>query len=192
MSQGTRIVLVVLAIGLFLCCVAGLGLTLVGTRFVSRALITDPEGVAAVGEEIAGYDVPAGYAHMFAMKMAGIRMVAIGPQDSPHRYMVLTLMQFPAPVALGRADLERQLEETVRRQAGAGAVNMEVVGEAQVTVKGEPVVMTVREGPAEGGERIRQMTGLFQGKEGPTVLMVMGDVADWDQPVVDGFIASIR
>jgi hypothetical protein len=52
--------------------------------------------------------------------------------------------------------------------------------------------LTVREGTTRRGERLRQVTGFFQGKEGPAVLMVTGEAASWDETTVDGFIASIR
>jgi hypothetical protein len=69
---------------------------------------------------------------------------------------------------------------------------MTLVGEEQVVIKGEPVTLTVRESTAEDGEPMRQVTGLFQGKGGPAMLLVMGQANAWDQAVLDQFIASIR
>ena len=66
MSRGLKVALVVVAITLFCCCVTGLGGTLLGTRLFGRAIITNPDRVQMVGSQIAEYDVPSGYAEMFA------------------------------------------------------------------------------------------------------------------------------
>jgi hypothetical protein len=192
MSRGLRIALVLVAIVLFLCCVAGLGMTLLGTRLVGRAFITNPDRVRAVGREIADYDVPAGYDEMFAMNVLGMQMVAIGPRDAAADTMAIMLAQFPAGVGFSQQEVERQMKQALARQIGLGGANMTVMGQEQVVIRGEPVTLTVREGAAENGEPMRQITGLFQGKGGPAMLMVMGEANTWDQAMLDRFIASIR
>jgi hypothetical protein len=102
MSRGLRIALVLVAIVLFLCCVAGLGMTLLGTRLAGRAFITNPDRVRAVGHEIADYDVPPGYDEMFAMDVLGMQMVAIGPRDPATDTMAIMLAQFPAGVGFSQ------------------------------------------------------------------------------------------
>lgn len=192
MSRGLKIALVVTAAALFLCCVAGLGVALLGTRLIGRALITDPERVQTVGREIADYDVPPGYEEMFAMNVMGMRVVAIGPSGAASEFMMFMLMQFPGGMQLSREEMERQLQQALARQVGMGRADMQVVGQEETVIKGEPVTLTVREGSAESGERLRQVTGLFSGKAGPAMLMIMGDVSGWDQAMVDDFVASIR
>jgi hypothetical protein len=192
MSRGLRIALILVAIVLFLCCVAGLGITLLGTRLVGRAFITNPDRVQAVGREIADYDVPPGYDEMFAMNVLGMQMVAIGPHDPAANTMAIMLAQFPAGVGISQQEIERQMKQALARQIGLGGANMTVVGQEQVVIRGESVTLTVREGIAEDGEPMRQVTGLFQGKEGPAMLMVIGEANTWDQATLDRFIASIR
>ncbi len=192
MSRGLKIALVILAIILFCCCVAGLGTTLLGARIFGRAIITDPDRAKAIGGEIAGYDLPPGYEEMFAMNVVGIKMVAIGPAAPTSNAMMIMLMQFPAGVEVSREEVERQMEQALAQQTGLGSANLQVIGQEQVTIKGEPVTLTIREGTAEDGVRLRQVTGIFQGKGGPTMLMVMGEAATWNQPMLDRFIASIR
>jgi hypothetical protein len=192
MSRGLRIALILAAIVLFLCCVAGLGVTLLGTRLVGRAFITNPDRVQAVGREIADYDVPPGYDEMFAMNVMGMQMVAIGPHDPAADTMAIMLMQFPAGVGISQQEIERQMKQALARQMGLGGANMAVVGQEQAVIKGEPVTLTVREGTTESGEQIRQVTGLFQGRGGLAMLMVMGEATAWDQAMLDRFMASIR
>ena len=192
MSRGLKIALVVLAIVLFCCCVAGLGVTLLGARLFGRAIITDPGRAEAIGHEIAEYDLPPGYDEMFAMDIMGIKMVAIGSTAAGPESMMIMLMQFPAGLEISREEMERQMEQALARQTGLGSAEMRLVGQEQVTIRGEPVILTIREGTTEGGQRLRQATGLFRGRGGPTMLMVMGEATAWDQSLLDRFIASIR
>ncbi len=192
MSRGLRIALVLVAIALFLCCVAGLGATLLGTRLIGRAFITNPERVQAVGRQIAEYDVPPGYQEMFAMNVMGLKVVAIGPSAAASDLTMIMLMQFPAGMEMNREEIQRQVERALARQTGLGSADMTRVGEEQTVIKGESVTLTVREGGTERGENLRQISGLFRGNGGPAVLVIMGDASAWDQVMVDQFIDSIR
>jgi hypothetical protein len=192
MSRSTRIILAVIAIGLFLCCVAGLGAALLGTRLVGRAVITDPDRVATVSSQIADFQIPPGYEEMFASNMAGMKMVAIGPADPQADLMVIMLLQLPAPTGINQEELERQMERALAQQTGMGSADLDVTGEEQVTIRGETIPLTVRDGTTQDGQALHQISGLFPGQGGPTLLMVTGLMDDWDQSAVDRFIASIR
>jgi hypothetical protein len=192
MSRGLRVALVVAVIALFLCCVAGLGMTLLGTRLVGRAVITDPDRSQAVGREIADYELPPGYEIMFATNMMRFKMVVIGPTATTSDFLMFIMMQFPGGMRVSREEMERQIQQAMARQPGIGSANMQDVGQEQVSIKGETIAMAVREGTMENGERLRQMSGIFQGRGGPVMLMITGVVDTWDQAMVDRFIASIR
>ncbi len=191
MSRGVRVALIILAIVLFLCCVAGLGLTLLGTRLIGRAFITNPERVHSIGGQIADYKVPDGYEEMFAMNMMGVKMVALGSGSSTSEFMMIMLMQFPGGMEISRQEMERQIEKALARQMGLGSADMEVVGHEETAINGEAITLTVREGTTDYGERLRQITGVFPGKGGPTLLMIAGEVSAWDEETVEKFIASI-
>jgi hypothetical protein len=34
---------------------------------------------------------------------------------------------------------------------------------------------------------MRQVTGIFEGKSGPAILMIMGNLENWDQAAVDQY-----
>ncbi|UCC87670.1 MAG: hypothetical protein JSV81_22920 [Anaerolineales bacterium] len=192
MSRGLRVVLLVVAVALFLCCVAGLGVTLLGTRLVGRAFITNPDRVQAVGRAIADYEVPPDYEEIFAMNIMGVKMVAIGPADPAADILLIMLMQFPGGVDISREEMERQVRRALARQTGLGSADMTSVGQEEVVIKGETITLEVREGANDRGQNLRQISGLFQGKGGPAMLMVTGEVASWDQAMLDRFIESIR
>ena len=192
MSRSTRIILAVMAIALFLCCVAGLGVALLGTRLVGRAVITDPDRVAAVSSQIADFQIPPGYEQMFASNVAGVKMVTLSPADPQAGFMVIMLLQLPAPTGRNQKEMERQMERALVQQTGVGSADLEVTGQEQVTIKGETVALTVRDGTTQDGQALHQVSGLFPGQGGPTLLVITGLTEDWDQPAVDRFIASIR
>ncbi|GAB4531119.1 MAG: hypothetical protein Kow0063_10000 [Anaerolineae bacterium] len=191
MSRGMKVALILLAIVLFCCCVAGLGVALLGTRLFGRAFITNPERVHAVGAQIADFDTPAGYQEMFAMNMMDTKIVIIAPASYPTNSMMLILAQFPAGMELSQ-EQKRQLERALARQTGLGNGDMVHTGQEETTIKGEPVTLTVREGVTGQGKQMRQVTASFEGRGGPAILMINGEVDDWDQAMVDEFIASIR
>jgi len=192
MSRGLKVALILVVFVLFCCCVAGLGATLLGTRLAGRAFITNPDRVRAVGSQIADYQVPPGYEEMFAMNMMGVKMVAIGPSSFAPDFMMIMLMQLPPGMEVSQGEMKRQIEQALARQTGLSSAEMTHVGQEEVMIKGGPVTLTVREGVTDRDERMRQVTGLFEGKAGPAMLMISGDVTAWDQTMVDRFIASIR
>jgi hypothetical protein len=192
MSRGLRVTLVLVAIALFLCCVAGLGLTLLSTRLVGRAFITAPQRVHLVGSQIADYTVPPGYEEMFAMNFMGIKLVAIGPVAPATDFMTIMMMQFPSGLEISREEMERQVQQALSRQIGLGSADMKAIGHQETTIRGESVELTISQGTTDSGEQLRQVTGLFQGDGGPAMLIITGQEAAWDQEAADRFIASIK
>ena len=192
MSRGLRTALILVAIVLFCCCVAGLGMTLLGTGLIGRAFITNPDRIEAIGRQIVDYEIPAGCEEMFAMDMVGVKMVAIGTSSVDTDFMMIVLMQFSPRMEISREEVERQVEQALTRQIGLGNADWVSVGQEERIINGEPVTMAVREGTTDYGEHLRQISGLFQGKGGPAMLIVTGESEAWDQATVDSFIVSIR
>jgi len=69
---------------------------------------------------------------------------------------------------------------------------MTVVEQRSLTIRGQPVTLTISEGPKWGDELVRQGSVLFTGKEGPTLLTLPTPVPTWDDAAVDSFLTSIR
>ena len=68
----------------------------------------------------------------------------------------------------------------------------QVVGQQQVTVRGQTVTLVLSEGTNSSGQPYRTLTGVFQGKGGPALLSVEAPLSQWNQAEVDAFLASIR
>jgi hypothetical protein len=192
MSRTMRIVLGLAAALLFLCCVAALGLALLGMRLIPKAVITDPTRIAAVGNQIAHYQLPPGYGELFASDVIGFKMIAIGPSDQKANLLIIMLMQLPTPASVDQEEMQRQMELTLAQQTGLGSADMQVIGTQPATIRGKSITFTVREGKTGDGQLLHQLSGMFEGINGPVVVVVTGDARTWDQSLVDGFFASIQ
>lgn len=193
MSRNTKILLGVVAGILVLICVcscAGIFLFMQSAgRFLERSAVTDPGQVAAVASNITGYELPPGYSEQFAMNLFGFSVVAFTDQTEQ---MFIMLMQFPEFAGLDQAEMERQLREAVQGQAGTGDIQMETVEQTTVIIRDQEVPLTISEGTDADGRTVRQISGLFRGRGGPTLLMIFGPIQNWDQAAVESFLASLE
>jgi len=192
MSRGVKITLVVIAVILVLCCIGGVAAYFIAQRVAGQAFTTDSKQAARIGQEIADYILPSGYKEVFAMNLAGVKMVAIGPKAQSADAMALVLMQFPAGMNISQRDMERQISQALAQQGQRRNVQMQVVGTQKVTIQGKSVTLTVSEGKAEDGKTIRQVTGVFDGKGGPVMFMAIGAKDSWNEQLLTRFLASIK
>jgi hypothetical protein len=192
MSRTMRTILGIVAAALFLCCVAGLGLTLLGSRLFTKAVVTDPTRVAAIGSQIVSYSLPVGLAEMFASDVLGFKVIAIGPTDPDADLLIIMLMQMPATANVDQDDLRQQMETALTQQTGVGSADLHIVGTQQATILDQDVTLTVREGSAGNDQTLRQISGLFTGPNGLVFMFVTGAAASWNQPRLDQFLASIH
>ena len=190
MSRNAKIALGIVGAVLLLCCVGAVATTLLGRFVLNRSIATEPEKAAQIGDEIADYDVPAGYSERLAMSLGTIEWVAIAP-DTGTTGATIMLMQFLSNLS-DPEQMRRQMEQSLEQQSSNRNIEMVEVGQEEVTIKGETVTLIIREGTDENGNTLRQVSGVSTGKKGPAMIMIMGDTDRWDQDAVDEFINSIR
>jgi len=195
MDRTTKIVIAVLGGILVLClCVGGLGylaLRKAGQAFeqtISSA--ADPTSAAEVAGSIADFDVPPGY-ELRAFGFFGFDMVMLVPDDLRSGSFI-TMMQFPTGMALSRDEMEAQMRQGLaQQQFGRSLQDMQYVGELQTSIRGEEVSLSVFEGRDENGLLMQEVTGIFDGKGGPTMLIILGP-AEWESSGVGEFLRSMR
>ncbi len=190
-STAWRTLLGCAAAAAFLCCVAALGGVLLGMRLWPRMMITHPLRIAEVGRQIARYQVPEGYKELFASDLMGFKMVAIGPSGAQTGLLTILLVQLP-PVAAEDAELRQQIEQAVVQQTGMGGVAMRPAGSQRVRIRGQKVTLTLQRGAAPDGQVLQQLSGMFDGQNGPVLLFITGLERAWDAARIDAFIASIE
>ncbi len=192
MSRNTKIVIGIAGSLLLLCACAGfIALGALGSlgMTVARNVSTSPVKVQELAGNIADFQLPANYSAEASFALGGYSFVSYAPGDG-HSH--IQMVQAPASVQVDQTTLEQyaqQANPNVRRDRYS---QVRTVGQTQATIRGQTVTLVISEGTNRDGELYRTMTGVFQGKGGPTLLSVESPVSTWDQAEVDSFIASIR
>ncbi len=175
---------------LALCCLVSATAVLLGRMVIRQVAPRDSTQTAKLAAEIAEYDLPPGYSEQSAMNFGLTQTVVIAP-DTRNKPVIM-LMQFAA----GGADpdvIRKQMEQSLRQSNSQPGLETKVVEEKEVTIKGETVILTVRESSDSlGNVLFRQMSGVFKGKEGLVMLMITGQPDHWDEEEIERFIESIR
>ncbi len=148
----------------------------------------NPEQIRQTAAKIADYTLPAGYKEEFAMDLFAMQMVMFSPTNKA-RPMIM-LMQ-SADRRANADDMQQQLQEQFQRQSGLQGTTYRSVGTRQVTIKGQPVTLNVAENESRTVV-LQQATGVFNGKNGLAILMVIGSKQGWDWTPVEQFTRSIR
>lgn len=138
---------------------------------------------------IADFSPPPDYEPEFGLHAIGYTVVAYNSGDSGgHLYLVQS--------GQGASDaMMTTLEETLANLVPGYSQNdsrMVVVEQRPFTIRDQPVTLTISEGTRWDDERVRQVTAVFQGKEGPTLLTLLEPVSKWDDMAVAGFLSAIR
>ncbi len=192
MSRNAKIVIGIVCSVLLLCaCVGFVALGALGSlgTIVASAVTTNPAAVEGAAGQIAEFQLPAGYRSEASLSLGGYTFVSFAPGDD-HSH--IQMVQAPASVKVDEATLDQyaqQANPNVRRDRYS---QVRTVGQSQATIRGQNVTLLISEGSNRDGQLYRTMTGVFQGKGGPTLLSVESPVSTWDQAQVDAFIASIR
>jgi hypothetical protein len=187
MNKDLKVVLAVIAGAATLCWGGSAVAYLIARQALGQAYATDPAQAAKIGHSIVDYTLPPGYLEQTAASSYGLKVVTIGPQHGLTNSMALALMQVSAEWNALQDD------EEAFDPLGEQEWSMPIVSTQTVTIKGQPVILTVREGSDSGGQRIRQASCTFPGRGNATVVMAASGTEDaWDQVALDRFLASIK
>lgn len=194
MSRNQKIVLAFGVVGL-LCLVAGAFLVWSARKLgeqVRDSIRSDPTSIARVSAGIAAFEIPAGYEEKMAMSLFNYDFVMIMPNSPSSGSMIISLMQLKGSLALNPEQMEQQMRQSMQQQSGRSYGQMRTIETREETIRGEKVVVTISESNIQEGAAIRQWMTIFQGDGGPTMLMIQGSPQDWDEELIEEFIASIH
>jgi hypothetical protein len=198
MTQTTKTVLIIIGSLLLLCActtavLMGTGLWSFGklVQFADNSTTEDPQEVAQIASEISDFDVPAGFDTQYGMKISTFSMVQYTTRNEEN-YIFLT--QFPAGTSINVDEMMRQIKNSSRNPNSRWYnVDTELVEKRPVTIRGEETTISISEGTSDQGELYRMADAIFQGRgEGPTLLMIVGPADQWNNALIEDFIASIR
>jgi hypothetical protein len=181
------------AAGLFCLCAVAVAIFVINRvgKQVQEGVQTDPESASKAAHEIADYDLPPGYQEQMAMDIMFYSFVMIAPESSTTLDQpIIMLAQFQAGV--DQDQMEQQLRQAFEQQAGNQGADMRLVEVKKMTIRGEETDVAIYEGTDQNGNTLRELITAFPGKDGTAMLIIMGNLQDWDQTMVDDFIKSIR
>jgi hypothetical protein len=113
---------------------------------------------------------------MFSFNL-GMKMAAFGQQDQEKPRMLM-LMAFPAGMA-DEQQMRQQMNQSLQQQ-GREQNFREIDFETRTyTIRGQECQVRIAKAEAENGTEVRQVTAVFQGKEGPAMLMLLMPEEDW-------------
>lgn len=158
-------------------------------RRAEKMVSGDPTSVAQIKEDMVSFDIPPGYEER-AMNVLIYDIIMLAPDISSSSGSMIMLMQYKSLVPANSAQIEQQMRQAAQQQGASGA-QMYFVETLEKEIRGETVEVTVSEGNYEGLS-MRQWLAVFEGKNGPTILMVQGPVSGWDDELLDDFIESIK
>jgi hypothetical protein len=202
MSSTAKVLLILGSIAgvcLLVCCG---GLAFVGWKFQNLANIaTDPAVVRERTEEIIHIDIPADYVPTHAMKFdwMNVKMKQVGYRHKGSPNSMLMIMETAEPMHGATPKQQRdQIRQALRQQGQQpGQINDEINEQSseirEFTINGETVPFEFIKGTAPGGGTpTRQVVGIFRGREGTVMLMLMAPESDYDDAAVVKMIESVR
>jgi hypothetical protein len=143
-----------------------------------------------VGAEIADYEVPGGFSSPYIVHFGGISMVGY---TSHSGWSHILIAQFPAGTHIDVDKMLRRISE------GTGEpdrvwYNTEtiLIEEKPVTIREQECTLKISEGTSSEGTPYRSAAATFEGKGGPSLVLIASPVDEWDIEMVEKFISSIQ
>jgi hypothetical protein len=196
MSRNTKIILGILA-GLVVVCICAVGGLFAAGLFAahkavdlaSKNITSNPGEIEAIARRIVAFELPQGYHPEYGMSIMGYSLVGFSSSDGHSHIM---MMQFPASSNLTPEEMEAQMHQATQGQSYTfGRQEMQVVEQRDITVRGEAATATIAEGTGNG-ETFRQLSVVFDGDDGPVLLVYSARVNEWDQAAIENLLASIQ
>ncbi len=202
MSTATKVLIalgIIFAVMILFAFAAVLLIAYYGHKYMSQSVSNDPVRIVAVSDELARIDVPDGLAPQVSLDMRVpftddrfMVWVVYADQQSDSS---LVLMAMGAQYAGGNPAQWRQSAEGSMRQQGMHQedVVVETSSQKQVTIHGESATFTIAEGVGRDSQSRRiEVSGAFQGKDGPVMLLANLDAEKFPRERVVEMLESIE
>lgn len=209
MSSTAKVLIVlgsIAGLGLVVCCG---GLAFVGwkfqdvaKKFAANLTTNDPPEIRARTARIVHIDIPDEFPPMLAIDLMFMKEILYGTPDKPNRPMLIIVeidknflgQQGGANAKQQRQEILRQMKQQGQQSANMNTdINEESSETREFTINGEKVPFEFIKGTAaHGGVPTRQVVGVFQGRGGMVMLMLMVPESDYDEAAVVGMLESIR
>jgi len=150
------------------------------------SLNSNTEMVTGAAEEIAAFDLPAGFSPEFSASLDDYTLVSYTPGDG-HSHLYLVQSQDATD-----ADKLAQVVKDIIPGERDAQTRMTIIETRPVTVDGQGATLVVSEGSSGEGQLYRQALVAFEGRGGPALLVFSTPITDWDPETVDALISSLH
>lgn len=157
--------------------------------FLSSCSAAQSKNLQAVADKIAGYTLPQGYKEQFSVDLMGYQLVSFeGSTPNCHLFLV----QAPKDSDIDVEGLKKQAGKLEGDNPNRKVRDVRVVETRTATIRGQEVTLLVGEGINSEDLPFREVTALFEGRNGPAIVNISSPVDLWDWDLVNGFLASIE
>jgi len=162
---------------------------------------SDPEEIRERTADIVHIDIPEEYPPLRAFDFFFMKQILYGKEASGSMVMIMEINERMqgGPGGPGikqqREQMLRQLRQQQQAQ-NAGNVNTEITEEStetkEFTINGETVPFEFIKGRGANGVPTRQVVGMFAGRTGTIMLMIMTPESEYNEEAIVKMIGSIR
>jgi hypothetical protein len=167
-------------------------------NFAANFTTNNPEEIRTRTAKIVHIDVPKELPPMHAFDWFVMKQILYGNPNKGSMLMIMEVNQ-AATGAQGAKQQRDAMLQQLKQQQGQqpGNVNTDINEESsetrEFTIDGEKVPFEFIKGTARGGTASRQVVGVFQGRQGSMImLMLMVPESDYDEAAVVRMLESIR
>jgi hypothetical protein len=197
MDKTTKTVLIIVGSILAICACGASLLFLTGlwsfgrfVNWVDTGTSEEPQEVARIGSEIADFDVPEGFGSPYGMHFGEVTSVGYA---SPSRNTHILLTQFPKGTSINVEEMLKLISQySTDSNNHWYDAQTTLLEQEPVTIRGQETTLNVSEGTSSEGGTYRSAVARFEGRGGPSLLLIAGPVDEWDMQMVEDFVASIR
>jgi hypothetical protein len=159
-------------------------------NFAEESFSESPQEAVRLGSEIADFEVPEGFGAPYSIHFGDVILIGY---KSPSERSHLALAQFPQETSIDVDEMLRIIRD------GSNDPNsiwynteMELVEQKPVNIRGEECTLNISEGTSSDGVEFRMATAKFEGRGGPSLVMIAGPMYEWDAEMVEDFISSLE
>ena len=189
MTERRKKVIAILSTIFLICACCG-GFTFWSGVSIRSAIITDPDKIKTVGQDIATYTIPDGYQEFLAFQFLGNKSIAIVNDDTPPEILIL-LMQVPTGQGIDDAQFETQMR-SIMEQFNFQPIDFQFEKTETREINGRETDITYNSGEDDTGQPFRQMSLFFRTEKGKAFILAQGPEADWDQTEINQLLDSIQ
>lgn len=197
MDKSTKTAVIVIGVILLVGAITAMTILATGLwafgRFVNwanQSVSESPEMAVTVGSEIADYEIPNGFGSPYVVHFGDVSMV--GYTSGSERSHIL-LAQFPVGTHVDVNTLLKQISKG-SGQPDSVWYNTEttLIDEKPVLIRGEECILHISEGTSSEGTTYRSAIATFEGRGGPSLVLISTPLDEWDIDLIESFISSIQ